>query len=126
MGIRVGGVAYVKVDGNNIAARGNFVIHPTEFERTGVAGQDSVHGYTEMPRVPAIEGDVTTDPGVSIMDMLGITDSTVQIECANGMVYVLRNAWQAGLVDLNTVEGSGKFRWEGLSMDEFAGSTVAA
>ncbi|OYX79459.1 MAG: hypothetical protein B7Y77_01845 [Bradyrhizobium sp. 35-63-5] len=125
MGIRVGGVAYVKVDGNNIPARGNFVIHPNQIERTGVAGQDGVQGYTEMPRVPAIEGDVTTEPGVSIMDMLNVTDATVQIECANGMVYVLRNAWQAGLADLNTVEGSAKFRWEGLSMDEFAGSTVA-
>ncbi len=124
MGIRVGGIAYVKVDGNNIPARGNFVIHPNETERTGVAGQDGVQGFTEMPRVPAIEGDITTDPGVSITSLLGITDSTVQIECANGMVYVLRNAWQAALIDINTVEGSAKVRWEGLSIDEFAGSTI--
>lgn len=120
MGIRVGGVAYLKVDGQNIPLRGNLTIHPSQSERTGVAGQDGPQGFTEMPRVPAIEGDVTTDPGFSIMDAVGVTDATVQAECANGMVYVLRNAWQAGVIDINTVEGSAKFRWEGLSMDEFA------
>lgn len=120
MGIRVGGVAYLKVDGNNIPLRGNLTIHPNQSERTGVAGQDGPQGFTEMPRVPAIEADVTTDPGYSIMDALNVSDATVQAECANGMVYVLRNAWQAGVTDLNTVEGSAKFRWEGLSMDEFA------
>jgi hypothetical protein len=122
MPIPVGGVAYVKVNGQAIPLRGNLVIHPTKRERTGVAGQDGVHGFTEMPRVPAIEGDVTTDPGFSIEDALNIDDATVQAECANGMVYVLRNAWQAGLVDLNMVEGSGKFRWEGMDMDEFQGN----
>jgi hypothetical protein len=125
MGQRVAGIAYVKVDGQNIPARGNFVIHPNKVERTGIAGQDGVHGYSEMPRVPAIEGDITTDPGIAIGDLLDIKDATVQIECANGMVYVLRNAWQAGMMDLNTVEGSAKIRWEGLSLDEFAGSTVS-
>ena len=120
MGIRVGGVAYLKVDGQTIPLRGNLTIHPNQTERTGVAGQDGPQGYTEMPRVPAIEADVTTDPGFSISDALNVTDATVQAECANGMVYVLRSAWQAGLTDLNTVEGSAKFRWEGLSMDEFA------
>jgi hypothetical protein len=125
MGIRVGGVAYLKVDGQNIPLRGQLVIHPNESERTGVAGQDGPQGFVEMPRCPAIEADVTTDPGFSIQAALGVSDATVQAECANGMVYVLRNAWQAGVSDINTVEGSAKFRWEGLSLDEFAGSTIA-
>ncbi len=122
MGQRVAGIAYIKVDGSQYPARGNFTVHPNKKERTGIAGQDGVHGFSEMPRVPAIEGDVTVDKGMSIMDILDITDATVQLECANGNVYVLRNAWQAGPADYNTVEGSAKIRWEGVDMDEFAGA----
>jgi hypothetical protein len=120
MGQRLGGVAYLKVDGNQIPLRGNFTIHPQQTHRSGVAGQDGPQGFTEMPVLPAIEADVTTDPGYSIRAALDITDATVTAELANGMVYVLRNAWVAEEVTVNTAEGSAKFTWQGLSMDEFA------
>lgn len=126
MANRIGGIAYITADGDQVRVRGNVVIHMSQTRREGVAGQDGVQGFTEMPVVPGIEADVTTLPGYSIKSLADINGKTITVECANGMVYVLRDAWQAELLDINTVEGSIKVTWQGLSIDEFAGSTVAA
>ena len=39
-----------------LALKGNLTVSCSPFERTGIAGQDDVHGYQELPRVPYIEG----------------------------------------------------------------------
>lgn len=120
MGQRLGGVAYLKGDGQTIPLRGALTVHPQQTKRTGVAGQDGPQGFTEMPVCPSIEADVSCDPGYSIAAALAMTNATVQAELANGMVYVLRGAWVAEEVSVDTVEGKAKFTWQGLSMDEFA------
>jgi hypothetical protein len=51
MAIRFAGVAFVMIDGNQILVRGNLTVSPSSVERTMIAGQDSVHGYQELPRV---------------------------------------------------------------------------
>ena len=59
MAQRIAGIAFLKVDGNQYPLRGNFTVTPSVIERAGLAGQDYIHGYSEMPRVPSIEGDVS-------------------------------------------------------------------
>jgi len=49
-------------------------------ERTGIAGQDYVHGYQELPRVPYIEGDISTLPEISTEFIESIIDATVQAD----------------------------------------------
>ena len=68
MAQRIAGIAYLKVDGNQYPLRGNFTITPSVIERAGIAGQDYIHGFSELPRVPSIEGDVSTVPGLAIED----------------------------------------------------------
>ena len=53
MAQRIAGVAYVKVDGTQYPLRGNFTVSPSNVERQMLAGQDGVHGYSEIPRVPS-------------------------------------------------------------------------
>ena len=68
-----------------------------------------MHGFSENPVVPYIEGDVTTDPGTSVNDVDNVTDSTIVAELANGKTYVLRNAWRANRSEINlTVIPSGE------------------
>lgn len=119
MGQRFAGIAYIKVDGRQYDARGNWSVSPKLTTRTGIAGQDGVHGYQEVPRVPFIEGDISTTQTFAVEDLSGITDATVQVDLANGKSYVLRNAWQAGELDINTHEGSVKVKFEGLDCVEF-------
>jgi hypothetical protein len=117
---RIAGLAYLKVDGAQYALRGNLSVSPVRTVRTGVAGQDGVHGYTEAPTVPYIEGDVSDLGGLSLERLHAVADATVTAELANGKVYLLRQAWFAGEMVLNTVEGSMPVRFEGMSCEEIA------
>jgi uncharacterized protein YlzI (FlbEa/FlbD family) len=119
MAQRVAGIAFLKRNGEQLPLRGNFTVHVTVTERTGIAGQDGIHGFSENPRVPAIEGDVTLTADISIEDLQTSNEDTVTAELANGKTYVLREAWLAGLQELNTGEGMVRLRWEGMSIDEF-------
>ena len=79
---RIAGVVYLKVDGNQYALKGNLTVSPDLIERTGVAGQDGVHGYTEQVHVPYISGDISDSAGLSLEDLRAITNSTVTAELA--------------------------------------------
>jgi hypothetical protein len=85
-----------------------------------IAGQDGVHGYQELPRVPYIEGDFSTLPTFSLEDILNQTDVTVIAQCANQFEYVLHNAVIKGGFEVNTRDGQTRIRWEGLNAEEIA------
>jgi tail tube protein len=118
MANRFAGIAYWTVDGTQMAVRGNLEVMPSRFERTGIAGQDRVHGYSELPVVPYVAGDVSTLEGTSVEAIDAVTDATITVEMANGTVYYLRNAWRAERSTVNTRDGQFHVRFEGLSCDE--------
>jgi hypothetical protein len=120
MGVPVAGIAFLFVDGNQYPLRGNFMVDPSSIDRTGIVGQDGVHGFQELPVVPFIEGDVTLDPALNIEDVEAIFDATVQADLINGHSYVLRNAWTAGRRNLNTREGLVRIRFEGMACQEIS------
>ena len=124
MGNRFAGVAYWSADGAQLAVRGNLEVMPSRYERTGIAGQDRVHGYSELPVVPYIAGDVSTLEGTSVEDIDAMTDTTITVEAANGTVWVLRNAWRAERSTVNLRDGQFHVRFEGMSLDEL--TSVAA
>jgi hypothetical protein len=118
MAQRIAGIAFLSVDGNQLALRGNFVVSPSPVERTMLAGQDGVHGYQELPRVPYIEGDISTMPGEYLEDLLAQTNATVIAQLANRMQYVLTGATCKGGFEKNTRDGQVRVRWEGLTCEE--------
>lgn len=115
---RIAGIAYLKVNGGQYPLRGAFTVSPSIIDRNGIAGQDGVHGFSEMPRVPFIEGEVSLVPGLSIDTLEAIIDATVTAELANGSVYVLRNAWCKSALEIATVEGQVRVRFEGVDCVE--------
>src|SRR6516225_6145218 len=115
MAQRIAGIAWFKSDGNILPLKGNFTVSPSPLERAGIAGQDYVHGYSELPRVPYIEGDVSLDPSLSTTDTELITNATVTAELANGKVYVLRQAVCKAAFNLNAHDGLVRVRFEGIS-----------
>lgn len=114
---RIAGTAYVKVGADQIPLRGNLTSSLVTSVREGIAGQDDVHGYKEMPRTPFIEGDFTIPRGFDVEQIADWEDVTVTAEYANGMVHTLRNAWSAGEIDYDAVEGQATIRFEGLSIE---------
>lgn len=115
---RFAGVAYVKVDGRQIPLRGKWKSTIDMTKREGVAGQDGVHGFKEMPVVPTCEGDVDYLPDVSLEEIKRWQDVTVTLELANGAVHVYRNAWTADVQQLDTEEGSFPLKFEAIAAEE--------
>jgi hypothetical protein len=118
MGVPIAGTAYVKVDGRQLPLKGSFTVSPSVVERTGIAGQDGVHGFQELPRVPFIEGDISTLPGLSLEDLERITDATITADLINGTTYTLAQAWCRSAFEINTRDGQFRVRFEGVQPDE--------
>ena len=114
----IAGTAYLKVDGSMYPLKGSLTVSISAVERNGIAGQDYVHGYQELPRVPYIEGDVSTLPEISTEFLEGVIDATITAELVNGRTYVLRNAWCKGPIEINTADGQFRVRFEGVDGDE--------
>jgi hypothetical protein len=120
MAVRFAGVAFVMIDGNQVLVRGNLTVSPSSLERTMIAGQDGIHGFQELPRVPYIECDLSTLPNVSLEDLEAQTDVTVVAQLANRMQYSLVNATCKCGFEENTRDGQVRVRWEGLACQEIS------
>lgn len=115
---RIAGFCFFKIDGAQYPARGDFEYQPLDTSKEGVAGQDGVHGYKEMPVIPHIKGKVTDLGGISVQALQALTDSTVTLELANGKVVILRDAWVKGEIAVNSQDGSYEITLEGKSCIE--------
>ncbi|WP_407529435.1 phage tail tube protein [Methylobacterium oryzisoli] len=115
----IGGTAVVRANGQQYPLKGDFVVSPSPTQRTGVAGMDGVHGYTEAYRLPFIAGTLSTLGELSIEELANITDATVQADLNNGRSYVLHEAFTTSAFEINTSAGSVAIRWEGTTCDEF-------
>jgi uncharacterized membrane protein len=115
---RIGGVLSLRVDGIQYQARGNFQVTPGTVKRTGVAGQDRVHGYIEENIVPQIKGDVSIGKQLSLERLEQITDSTVQVQLANGRTYVLTDAWVTAAFVIDAHDGKVEVTFEGFTCQE--------
>ena len=118
MGERIGGVLTLTIDGVQYPVRGSLKVSPSSVKRDGVAGQDAVHGYTETPVVPGIEGEISTKNVVSLKDLEAITNSTVQADLANGRSYVLQQAWTEAAFEIDSAEGKFGLKLQGITCDE--------
>lgn len=121
---KVGGIAYVKVDGDQLLLRGDLTVSPDSIERKGVAGQDGIHGYTETPVVPSMSMTVTDLGQISISRIRDWTNVTVTAELMNGKTWVGRNGWAADARQHNTKEGSYELKFEFLKIEELVAAAA--
>lgn len=115
---RIGGVLSIRVDGKQYEARGNFSVTPSTVKRTGIAGQDFVHGYIEEPIVPSIKGDLSIGNQLSMQELEAITQATVQCRLANGVTYVLTEAWTTSAFSIDAHDGKVEVTFEGITCEE--------
>jgi hypothetical protein len=123
MAQKFAGIAFLQVAGNQLRLRGNFTVSSSPIERTMIAGQDGVHGFQELPRVPYIEGDISTTPDMQLENLDGMTDVTVVAQLANGHTYSLVGAACKAALEANTRDGQVRVRWEGIWCEEILGSS---
>ena len=117
---RRAGTLFVKVDGKQYDAKGNFTYNAGQPKREGLVGPDGVHGYKELPQVPFIEGEITDSNNIDLLNLTNLKDVTCTLELATGKVFVLRDAWYSADGDVGTEEGNVQVRFEGMSADEIS------
>jgi hypothetical protein len=115
---RIGGTAFLKVDGVQVSLRGTLTIMPSNVTREGIAGMDGVHGFKETPRVPSIEIQISKTPEIKLTTLAGWTGKTVTADCADGTTFVLNDAFVSGDVSLDGNEGAVTVKFEGASCRE--------
>ncbi|MBE9542499.1 MAG: phage tail tube protein [Proteobacteria bacterium] len=115
---RVGGIIFIKVDGGQLRAKGEFEYNIGVAKREAVVGSDGVHGYKEDPQVPFIMGAITDEESLDLKALLSTKDATITLELANNKVIVLKDAWYAEEGTVKTGEGEIPVRFEGLDGDE--------
>ena len=118
MSKRVGGIIFIKADGTQYRAKGNWTYNLGHLKKEGVVGADGMHGFKAMPQVPFIEGTITDDSEISLETILDLEDATITLELANGKVISLSQAWFAGEGNVTTEEGEIEARFEGMECDE--------
>lgn len=117
---RIAGLIALKVNGEQMLAKGNFTYNLGKPMREAIVGSDTVHGYKETPQVPFIEGEISDRSDISLETLVQTTDATVTLELGNGKVIVLREAWFAGEGTGNSEEGNVAVRFEGKSASEIS------
>lgn len=115
---RRGGTIQLQVGGEVQDAKGNFTYTLGTPKREALMGSDRVHGYTEKPQVPSIEGAITDRGNLDLKALFNGKDLTITLAVANGKVVTLGQAWFAGDGKGTTEEGEIEVRWEGLTAEE--------
>lgn len=109
---RRAGRIYLKLDGSQQDAKGEFTYNLGNDLREAIIGADGVHGYKETPQVAFIEGAITDRSDLDL-DALAQSDNiTVTLELANGKTIVLSNAWFASEGSVTTGEAEIAVRFE--------------
>ena len=115
---RIGGILFAKVDGTQVKAKGNWTYNLGVNKKEMVAGMDGVHGYTEKPQIPFIEGAITDASDFDLAAFMALNDSLITLELANGKVIQLSNAVNASDGNVTTEEGEIAVRFEGMKAVE--------
>lgn len=118
---RIGGVLNLKCTTANggsfyLELRGKWKVTPSRTKKEGIAGQDRVHGYKEMPVVPSMEGEVSVTNATDLAKLDSAVGITATAELANGHIYTGVDGWRADVSEIDTEEGSTTVKLEFMSV----------
>jgi hypothetical protein len=112
---RLAGIAYISVDGSTYLLAGELSYSPGSVKRETLAGQDQVHGYSEMPRAPFIAGTFRDAGGLTVNDFNNMTNVTVALELSNGKMVTGKGMWTTEAQEVKTAEGTFEVHFEGMT-----------
>jgi hypothetical protein len=112
---RIAGLAYLKLNGASLPVKANCVVSPDVVERAMIPGQDGIHGYSENPRVPYVQADISLTPDLDMETIAAGVDETITVEFANGQVYALQHATCKAAMEHQSKDGQVQVRWEGTA-----------
>jgi hypothetical protein len=111
----IAGTTYINVDGAVLSIKGSIDCSFWDKERATIIGVDGPHGQKETFVAPFVEVTATTTPELDINLLVSLTNSTVQVEFANGKKGLLSGAALMNQPNMNPEEGEVVFRFEGTA-----------
>lgn len=115
---RVRGLIFLKIDGNQIAVRGDVVYKLSSFQNQTYANLDNSMSIGGTPQLGYIECTINNYQNTDIMDLMGKEGVTVTIEPGNGKIITAKDAVQVGECEVNAEEGTFSIRFESDSVQE--------
>ena len=115
---RLAGIASIAVGGVTYLLSGELGYTPSTVKRETLAGQDQVHGYSEMPVAPAIYGTLRDQGSLTVHDFNAMTSVNISVQLANGKVITGSNMWCVNVQEVKTTDGTFEVRFEGISVIE--------
>ena len=117
---RIAGTVEVAYNGNVIKVTGNISYNLGRMKRETKKGPDSIHGYSEMPQEPFIEGECRLTSETSLTELVDVTNATVTAILATNKTVMLTEAWFEGEGTAGSEEGSVPFKFCGTNCEEIA------
>lgn len=112
---RLAGIASIAVGGVTYLLQGELKWSSSEVDRETLVGQDSVHGYKEVPFAPFIEGTFRDTNGLTVADFNAMTSVNISVALANGKTITGSNMWSVKTQEVNSMEATFDLRFEGVS-----------
>lgn len=125
MADKIAGTAFIKVDGDQISLGGSMKVVPHAIERNGVVGLSGVVGFKEDNVIPYVEIEAIKSSKTDIDKLQQAVDASVTVELATGEVWVYRNAWLAGRIEVDAAEGKMTLKYEALKAERTTSGTAA-
>lgn len=115
---RLAGIASIAIGGITYLLSGDLGYIPSTVERETLVGQDSVHGFKEMPHAGAIYGTLRDTGSLKVADFNAMTQVNISVQLANGKTIVGSNLWCVNVQEVKATEGTFEVRFEGNSVLE--------
>ncbi len=112
---QVTGRCFVNVSGVRLATKEGAKLNTGNPDRTGIAGDSGVHGYSEKTTIPFIECVVSHKADTDMTAMNAWVNETTTFKTDTGQTWLLRNAWLAKSTELS--KGEVSLRIEGMSCE---------
>ena len=106
MGKKIAGTCFVKVNGQQLELQGNIEFPLTSVQRETMLSTTGVAGFKETVTAPYVSGDFIVPSDFPIEEIKENVAQTITVECANGMVYTLSDAYVTDVIAYKPVDGT--------------------
>lgn len=114
-GKRVGGKIFLKANGIQFDAKGQFEYNLGADRKEMVIGHDGPHGHKAVPQEAYISGEITDNGTLDLKnDLLNLENATINLELYNGKIISCTQATYTGEGTVQTEEGNIAVRFSGI------------
>lgn len=115
---RVTGQVKVKVDGDILESDGGSTLELGGPKREAVVGDYQASGFRESVEPSKLTVNLLVKARTSLTALRAIDNATVTMEADTGQTFIVRNAYVAEVISLNTGEGKASLVFQGPPAEE--------